>query len=97
MNYLEHLAHAIAKRCSSDYERGDRYELLWLIYAVLCQSLGTAVTNEQVHDAWSAWQTVSDPFHRSALPFDLLSPAVQELDTEYRDAIRWVAAGVTRP
>jgi hypothetical protein len=45
-----------------------------------------------VHHAWSAWRAETKPDHRSLVPFEDLTPDVQELDSAYRDAIRAVAA-----
>jgi hypothetical protein len=40
-----------------------------------------------VHDAWSVWRNKTDPDHRSLIPFDDLTPEVQQLDSKYREAI----------
>lgn len=66
------------------------------LYAVLALTKGTGVTLEDVHHAWAAWRTETQPGHRSLVPFRDLSPEVQELDRPYMEAIRAVAAGVTR-
>ena len=60
-------------------------------YALLALTLGAAVTEEDVHDAWSVWRTATKPDHASLVPFSDLSPEVQALDTTYADAIRTVA------
>lgn len=57
------------------------------IYAVLALAKAPDVTNEDVHNAWSAWTAGHRPDHRSLVPFADLPPAVQDLDTPYRDAI----------
>lgn len=72
----------------------DGYASLFLIYAVLCLSKGEATTNEDVHDAWSAWAVNAHPLgrrHHSLVPYAELSPEIQDLDTKFRDAIRLVA------
>ncbi len=64
---------------------------LYRMYAVLALVRGEETSNENVHDAWSAWQAGIRPNHPSLVPFDQLAPKIQDLDTLYRDAIRRVA------
>lgn len=42
------------------------------MYAVLALALGEKVETANVHDAWSAWMSQSDPSHDSIQPFDKL-------------------------
>lgn len=90
-NYIDDVARAIYAR-TSEGEPSVSDMRLYRIYAVLCLSLGNAVTNEDVHDAWSAWTADERPDHRSLVPFTELSLAVRAMDSEYRDAIKSVAA-----
>ncbi len=86
MNYFDTVAHRLAEllpTCNVDLLR---------MYALLALVKGVEVTNKDVHDAWSAWTAIGRPDHRSLVPFDELTPDVQELDTKYRAAIRAVAA-----
>ena len=86
MNYIASIAERLAAAlpgCPEDLIR---------LYALLVRVKGADTTDEDVHDAWSAWQMVSDPAHRSLIPFDELTPEVQALDTKYAQAIRAVAA-----
>jgi hypothetical protein len=73
-------------------------DALFLMYAVLMRAKGEQVTASDVHDAWAAWQQSLDPDHPALVPFRELSPAVQEEDTPYVEAIhaatRILAAGV---
>lgn len=83
-NYLEQLAEAIRSECG-----GGPIEL-YRFYALLARAKAPDVTNEDVHDAWVAWQLSVNPGHRSIGPYALLTPEVQELDAPYRDTInRW--------
>ena len=66
------------------------------IYAVLCLVKGSQVTNEDVHDAWSAWKSGFGEEHKSLKPFDELDQRTQDLDTEYRDAIRAASTQIAR-
>jgi len=61
-------------------------------YALLVLTGGVNTTREHVHDAWSAWRTVTRPEHPALVPLERLSPEVQALDDPYVDAIRKVAA-----
>ena len=89
MNYINKLAVLIGKRCDTKFE--GEYTKLLRIYALLCLAKGAETTNEDVHDAWSAWRAETDPNHKSLIPFKDLEEDVQKLDTPYRDAIRKVA------
>lgn len=71
---------------------GNPVELLRL-YALLALVKGTATSLEDVHDAWAMWRIVTRPDHPDLVPFEDLTPEVQEYDRLYRDAIRRVAAG----
>ena len=88
MNYIEDVAQAldnILKMTDTPYVG------LLGVYALLVFTVGEKCTNENIHDAWSIWQTRTEPEHRSLIPFDELTKEVQDLDTEYRDAVIEVA------
>lgn len=57
------------------------------LYTLLAITLAKTCTLEDVHDAWAVWRNKTAPEHRSLIPFDELTPAVQELDRPYMDAI----------
>ncbi len=59
-------------------------------------SRGEATTREDVHDAWSVWQSRGDDTHRSLVPLDQLSADVQASDDPYVEAIRTTAAELSR-
>ncbi len=81
MNYVDELLQEIANQFPNlDYELIDLYTLLALVR-------GSHVENKDVHDAWAVWRNATDPNHRSIIPFDELSPEVQDLDSKYRDGI----------
>lgn len=86
-NYLDRVAYAIGQRCPMDWNN-PRDRSLLRIYAVLALSVGTNVSIENVHDAWSAWTAELDPDHSSLVPFNDLPEEVQELDREYAQAIK---------
>jgi hypothetical protein len=62
------------------------------MYAVLALTIGKDVRAEDVHDAWSAWMTYSDPLHESIKPFTQLGAETQETDQPFVDAIKKVAS-----
>jgi len=84
-NYIDRIAAELAAKlpdCSTDLLR---------VYALLVLVEGQNVTEEDVHNAWSVWRTVTRPGHPALVPFDELTPDVQALDTPYVEAIRAVA------
>lgn len=64
---------------------------LFDIYAVLALAKGTFVTNEDIHNAWSAWATLYDPSNVSVVPFNDLPKDIRDEDSHFTDAIRSVA------
>lgn len=65
---------------------GNDNELLRM-YVLLSLVKGKQTTLQDVHDAWSAWKTATNPDHKSLIPFVYLSSEVQELDRNYMEAI----------
>jgi len=62
------------------------------LYALLALTEGVNTSLENVHDAWAAWRTATNPGHKSLIPFAELAPEVQEYDRKYMDAIHAVSA-----
>ena len=87
-NYVQNTLDALNIECP-----GLEPELAQL-YALLVHTMGPYTSLEDVHDAWSLWRNTTAPEHRSLIPFDELSREVQEMDREYRDAIRRTALKV---
>ena len=70
LTYLEEDAVLICRCLPKDVARPDDEEFpLFLIYAVLMRTKGTAATLSDVHDAWAAWRVDSAPLHKSLVPF----------------------------
>lgn len=90
-NYIRKIANQI--RAEAGYLvlpiRG--IEELFDTYAVLALSRGPETTDEDVHDAWSAWATKYDPDDDSNIPFNELSNEMKQKDTKYTQAICSVA------
>lgn len=85
MSYVEQVRAAVhVRKPNLEPDLLDLYTLLALVK-------GDQVTLEDVHDAWAVWRSRTRPDHKSLIPFDQLSEAVQALDQPYADAI--AAAG----
>lgn len=66
------------------------------LYALLAHTKGVNTTLKDVHEAWALWKTDFDPDHRSLIPFEELSPEVQELDRPYMEAIHKAARRINK-
>jgi hypothetical protein len=61
------------------------------LYVLLSLIKGDSVTQEDIHDAWSVWKNKIRPDARSLIPFDQLSPEIQQLDQKYVDSIKHIS------
>lgn len=61
------------------------------LYSLLVLSKGINTSLEDVHDAWAIWRNVTNPKHKSLIPFSELSTEVQDLDEKYMKAIHKVS------
>jgi len=91
-DYITERAYAIYRLAEGDGEPNAKDIALYRLYAVLSFAKGSETTAEDVHDAWSAWAVVDRPDHRSAVPFDQLTPEVQQMDDLYVNAIHQTSA-----
>jgi len=66
------------------------------LYVLLVLVRGEDVTLADVHDAWCAYYTDRTPAHPCLVPFDQLSPLMQEREQPYADAIAQAARRVIR-
>lgn len=82
MNYVQQVIETLNVRLP-----GLPPELIDL-YTNLVFSRGAKTSLEDVHDAWAIWKNRIKPDHKSLIPFEDLSPEVQELDRKYMMAIR---------
>lgn len=94
MTYIQDVASAIRDLVPESLLPDGDTNALFLLYAVLALSKGTAVEARDVHDAWSAWMTLQgeDDHHESIVPYDELDAGVRRQDQPFVDAIREVAA-----
>lgn len=90
MNYLDDLAREIYFIAEGESAIAAEDWPLYRGYAVLALAKGEQATAKDVHDAWVAWANTYRPGHRSAVPFEALTVAVQALDQPYVDAIHAV-------
>lgn len=81
MNYIQSLRERLEEKIP-----GLPDELLDL-YVLLAVTKGVNTSMENVHDAWSLWANTLNGEHKSLIPFDELTPEVQELDRPYMNAI----------
>jgi hypothetical protein len=84
-NYIDAIVRQLGERlpdCDTD---------MLYPYALLALTVGASCTNEDVHDAWSAWRTATCTDNPSLVPYDQLEPEVQAIDGKYAAAIREVA------
>ncbi|MBD3004802.1 hypothetical protein [Streptomyces sp. 5-10] len=87
-NYVDSVREALSQKIPD--ANGELLDL----YTLLAFVRGSAVTLEDVHDAWSVWRSRTNPHHKSLIPFGGLAPEVQQLDQKYADAITEVAHAV---
>jgi hypothetical protein len=58
---------------------------------VLALTRGEHVTRRDVHDAWAAWMTLTDPEHVSIKPYEDIPDDVRREDDPFVSAIRRAA------
>jgi hypothetical protein len=98
LSYIDELAGAIQSAVPPQLVPDGDTSALFRTYAVLALAKGQNVVLEDVHDAWAAWMADRNEDHQSLRPMAELTPATQEADRPYLDAIRAVsrARGIGR-
>ena len=86
LNYIDDMAERIRREVPSDLLPEGDTDLLFRMYAVL--ALGEKVEAANVHDAWSAWMSQSDPSHESIQPFGELPMDVRSQDGPFAEAMK---------
>ncbi len=94
LNYIVDIAERIKQEVPPDLLPQEDTDLLFRLYAVLALTVGEKVEARNVHDAWAAWMSQSDPDHNSIQPFEVLPEDVQAQDEPFAEAIRKVAANL---
>ncbi|MFC7511941.1 hypothetical protein ACFQV4_22940 [Streptomyces thermocarboxydus] len=74
VTYLDPLADLIRSCLPPAARPPEDADDLFRLYAVLLRAKGERVTEEDVHDAWSAWMQTTDAGHASLVPFEELHP-----------------------
>jgi hypothetical protein len=91
--YLDDIARQIADELGPDaLPEEEGVSRLLRSYAVLARAKGTAVTAEDIHDAWVAWMADKDPEHDALRPFSDLDAGARREDDPFVAAVRTVAA-----
>lgn len=91
LNYLEEDAALIVENLPEGFEATAETAPLFLIYAVLMRAKGIYTTLEDVHDAWAAWRSATNPNHSDLVPFDQLDAETRSLDHPFLHAIHAAA------
>lgn len=94
-NYIRDIAKQIQGKVDQTRLPSKGVDELFDTYAVLALAKGQDVTNEDVHNAWSAWAVKFDPHSESLVPFADLPPHVQADDVRFTEAIREVSEVIT--
>ncbi|MGW0615704.1 DUF7701 domain-containing protein [Streptomyces sp. NPDC002788] len=96
MTYLDPLADLIRACLPPDAEPPEESAALFRMYAVLLKAKGAEVTDEDVHDAWSAWMQTVNSAHEALIPYGDLDPATRAFDAPYAEAIRRAARQMSK-
>ena len=94
LNYFVDIAERIKREVPPDLLPDEDLDLLFRLYAVLGSPLGEKVKAKNVHAAWSAWMSQTNPKHNSMRPFEDLPTDVHAQDEPFVEAIRKVAANI---
>src|SRR5438105_14380891 len=95
MIYLDTIALAILDLADPQAKPPFKDIRLYRNYAVLLLAKGVATTEEDVHNAWSAWAAEHRTQSKCIVPFSQLTLSEQMMDTPYVDAIRQLARAMT--
>lgn len=89
MNYIQKAQKELSSKIDVEKDLLD-------LYTLLVFTKGDECNLYDIHDAWSIWQNNTKPDHKSLIPFDELTPEIQELDREYMEAVREVALNLSK-
>lgn len=94
-NYIDDLAAAIRSATPQALLPEDEQDLdaLFRLYALIALVKGEAITERDVHDAWSVWMVSRGEGHESVVPFEDLKADVQREDRPFVDAIHEAVRG----
>lgn len=96
LNYVDDIAKRIEREVPPDLLPEGDTDLLFHMYAVLALTVGEKVKAENVHDAWAAWMSQSDPTHEAIKEFSELDEDTQAQDEPFAEAIRRVSSQLNK-
>ena len=88
MNYIEKIKVLLGKELKIE---NPIYGGLLDKFVLLVLTVGVKCTNEDVHNARSAWLCKTQSQYRLLVPFDKLTKEVQNFNEPYRQAVQAVA------
>jgi ketosteroid isomerase-like protein len=91
-NYLIEVAASIREAVGESAVAAGDADALFRIYAVLALAKGAATAPEDVHNAWVAWVSATNPDHESARPYFELDEATRKQDDVFLRAVHDVAS-----
>lgn len=91
-NYIRKISKSIRKNFDNSELPENGLDDLFDIYAVLALAKSASVTDEDVHNAWSAWATKYDSTNSSIIPYSELSQEIKIADRKFTIAIRNIAS-----
>ncbi|MFJ6382363.1 hypothetical protein ACIQI7_20460 [Kitasatospora sp. NPDC092039] len=97
MSHLDPIAELIRSCLPTEATPPAGSDDLFRIYAVLLQAKGEQVTDEDVHNAWTAWTQSTDDSHKALVAFRDLDARTRALDAPYTLAIRTAARRLHDP
>ncbi len=86
--YLDDIAARIRSYIPADRMPDENAKELLHLYALLLKAKGTAVTESDIHDAWSVWMAQREATHESLVPYEKLPPTVRDQDAVFAHAVR---------
>jgi hypothetical protein len=89
--YLDEAASTIRGFVPADRLPAENSDDLFRIYAVLLRAKGDAVTQSDIHDAWSLWAASRTPDHPAIVPNVELTEETRLQDEPFVEAVRKAA------
>lgn len=94
MTYVEELVADLEVRLPWGQVEAEERRIISCFYALLVLSKGTAITAEDVHDAWATAMTARRAAHRSLVPYRDLDDRSRSKDEPFAKVLR-AAGGAT--
>ena len=94
--FLESIAKDIRDALPPGTTVPEDSEYLFLLYALVATSKGTAATLSDIHNAWCVWKFAQDPTHPALVPFSQLPDNLQKEDEPFLQSTLFAAEGLVR-